>query len=148
MPLELEIRERFRRYSLGRNERRRLVERLRGALRNDKNVLLAVLYGSFPSGRPFRDIDVAVYVAGEDPLNAKLRLDAELSARLGYPVDVRVLNEAPYWFTLEVVKTGELLFEKTPNLYIVLWKKALEEKARFTRRAKEDDTISNPHDGT
>ncbi|WP_456454066.1 nucleotidyltransferase domain-containing protein, partial [Thermococcus sp.] len=64
------------------------------------------LHGSFLSG-PFRDIDIAVYTDGERDVFYEL----ELEERLGFPVDVRVLNNAPISFRFKVLK-GELLFSR------------------------------------
>lgn len=112
-----------------------MLERLREALGSREEVLLAVVYGSFLGGRAFRDVDVAVYVrGGVDPLDCKLEMERELSERVGYTVDVKVLNEAPAWFTLEVLGSGETLVERVPALAVKLYKKALDEAGRFSRQ--------------
>lgn len=65
---------------------------------------------------PFRDIDIAIYARGGDPLELKFELDGELSGRLGLPVDVKVLNDAPPWFIASAIEEGVVLVDKVPGL--------------------------------
>jgi len=137
-PIELERYERLRFHQLDRKARRRLIERLRDALSRYDFILLAVVHGSILRDHPFRDVDVAVYTGGDvDPLDCKLRLDEELSKNLGYPVDVRVLDDAPHWFTLNVLEIGEVLLERVQGLVEGLYKKALDERAFIEGGASE-----------
>jgi len=134
MPLELEERERFRFYSLNPQEREELLERLREELCNRDEVKLAVVFGSFLKDYPFRDIDVAVYVTGNiDPLDYKLRLEEELERKIGYPIDVTILNEAPPWFARKVLKEGRTLFTKQPLLLERLYLKAIDEEQHIKK---------------
>jgi len=129
MPLELEERERFRFFRLKPQEREGLLEKLRKELSEREEVQLAIVYGSFLKGYPFRDIDVAVYVAAEgDLLDYKLRLEEELEEKLGYPIDVAVLNEAPPWFAEKVLREGQLLLTRQPLLLEKLLLKAVDEE--------------------
>ena len=129
MPLEIEIRERFRFYELSSSDKRKVIEKLKKALEKHEEILLAVIYGSFLKDVPFRDVDVAVYVKQKvDPLNYKFELDDELSEALKYPVDTKILNEAPAWFTLKVLEEGEILVERVLGLVEKLYMKALDEK--------------------
>jgi len=137
MSLELEERERFRFYSLNPQEREEILERLREELCNRDEVKLAVVFGSFLKGYPFRDIDVAVYVTGNiDPLDYKLRLEEELERKIGYPIDVTILNEAPPWFARKVLKEGRTLFTKQPLLLERLYLKAIDEE-RYIKNLNE-----------
>jgi len=129
MPLELEERERFRFFKLKPQEREGLLEKLRKELSEREEVQLAIVYGSFLKGYPFRDIDVAVYVAAEgDLLDYKLRLEEELEEKLGYPIDVAVLNEAPPWFAEKVLRKGQPLLTRQPLLLEKLLLKAVDEE--------------------
>ena len=135
MSLELETYEKFRFYELEPREKERIFNELKMMLSGYGEVLLAVIYGSFLKNYPLRDIDVALYICGEDdPLDYKFRLDKVLSERLGYPVDVRILNNAPSWFILEVLENGKVLVDKVPGIVEKLYKKALDEKISMERR--------------
>ncbi|MGC8850152.1 MAG: hypothetical protein ACP5QI_06745, partial [Candidatus Bathyarchaeia archaeon] len=83
----------FRRLELSEDERLRLLEGLKGRLEEEGGILFAYAYGSFLEGRPFRDIDVAVWI--EDLYKAfhyAVDFSAQLEVELKAPIDVQVLN--------------------------------------------------------
>lgn len=128
--MSLKVKE-FSFYKLSPEEKVKVLEKLRKLMEQHEEVLLVVVYGSFLKNYPFRDIDVAVYVVGEvDPLDYKLKLDSELSDEIGYPVDSKVLNEAPPWFVRKVLHEGKVLLEKVPLIVEKLYLKALDEGGR------------------
>ncbi len=70
-------------------------------------ILFAVLYGSAVDSEIFRDLDVGIMVdRARVPADSSLDYAFELSARLEkslhFPVDVRVLNDAPLPFRYNV----------------------------------------------
>jgi predicted nucleotidyltransferase len=95
-------------------DREQLRSRLAQALDAHPEILVAVLHGSFVRGEPFRDVDVAVWL---NPLrlskDARFRLALELSVQLrltlAFPVDVRVLNDAPLSFRYHALRGSSLL---------------------------------------
>ena len=98
---------------MGGLERRRILEKLKRMLEGRGEVILAVVYGSFTKGGEFRDVDLAVYLKpGVDPLRYALDLEGMLEEALGYPVDVKPLNEAPAWFIKRVLEEGEVLLDR------------------------------------
>lgn len=126
---EFEEREQFRFYSLSPEEKERVLQRLTGVLGRHDEIKLAVVYGSFLKDYPFRDIDVALYIApAADPLNYKISLEVELEDSIGYPVDVAVLNDAPPWFVKKVLREGRVLVERQPALFEKLYLKAIDEE--------------------
>jgi predicted nucleotidyltransferase len=102
-------------------------EHVRSCLARDldarREILLALLHGSFARGEAFRDVDVAVWLdparlSKDERFRFALDLSVELRLTLGYPVDVRVLNEATLGFRYHalagsplVVRDEELLAE-------------------------------------
>ena len=97
MSWDIERAERFRFHSLPPRERRRVLRRLRDALETRREILAAVVYGSFAEGRPFRDIDLAIYAPSvSEPLRYKFQLEEELERLTGYRVDIILLNVAPH----------------------------------------------------
>ncbi len=128
MSQELEENEFFRFYEVLEDEKRRIRSSLKEKLYAKNEIIMAYLYGSILKSNVIRDIDVAVYVTEvKNYLDYKFKLEEELSNQLGYPVDVKILNEAPFWFTLEVCSEGELLFSRIPCFSTKICKKALEE---------------------
>lgn len=76
-------------------------------------IVFAVLHGSFVTGGPYRDIDVAVWVVPSSRPDTGWHryssdLAAELTVALGTTIDVQVLNEAPLAFRYHALN-GELL---------------------------------------
>lgn len=70
-------------------------------------------------------MDIAVYaVTNKDLLDYKLDLEEELERRMGYPIDVAILNEAPSWF----VKEGKILLTRQSLLLEKLYLKAIDEE--------------------
>jgi len=101
---------------------------LRRELEGRGEVLLAIIYGSFIRGGEFRDVDLAVYLKpGVDPLRYALDLEGMLEEALGYPVDVKPLNEAPAWFTKRVLEEGRVLLDRV-GVVERLYLKALDEE--------------------
>lgn len=95
-------------------------------LRQRGSAAFAYLFGSFPQGLPFEDVDVAVYLAeaAEDPLTAALDLAAQLEEQAVLPVDVAVLHDAPVGLALAAVR-GVLVFCRDPGA----WQAFLEQTA-------------------
>ncbi|QDA30590.1 nucleotidyltransferase domain-containing protein [Thermococcus indicus] len=98
-------------YRLSIPERDALKERIRACLASREEVLFAYLHGSFLENRPFRDIDVAVFVGSKPGRFYEMELEDELSRLTGFPVDVRLLNDAPVEFRFHVIG-GELIFSR------------------------------------
>jgi len=90
--------------------REQVVRALAEALHSQIDVVFAYLHGSFATRGPFHDVDVAVFL-DDAAVGATVRV-LDLADRLthvtGYPVDVRVLNDAPLAFQFRALQ-GRLL---------------------------------------
>lgn len=98
-----------------------MLHTIRSALEARPEVVFAYLHGSFLTGRPFHDVDVAVYLRpGVEEVVSWFALDlaAELERTLAQmpgrtaarlPVDVRVLNRASLGFCYHVLGGKQLL---------------------------------------
>jgi uncharacterized protein len=99
-------------HHLVEEERGEIERLLAGELANEPSVVIAYLYGSFVEPRPFRDIDVGVYLRA-DHANEGTALALDLAQRLSeqvkLPVDVRFLNDAPVSFLYHVLQGRHLL---------------------------------------
>ena len=76
-------------------------------------IVFAILYGSAAEGRSFRDLDVAVFVdrahvPPQSDLDYALTLMDDLAEVVPFPIDVRVVNNAPLAFQYNVSR-GEVL---------------------------------------
>lgn len=88
-------------------------------------VLFAYLHGSAAEGRPFRDLDVAVYPAPgapglEDPLWFELDMASRLEGHVLLPVDLHLLHQAPIGFCYWASR-GRLLAARDPDA-LASWK--------------------------
>ncbi|MEJ5251401.1 MAG: nucleotidyltransferase domain-containing protein [Armatimonadota bacterium] len=104
------------RYDLPPEQRERIAQQIADLLMEREAVVFAYLHGSFAEGLAFRDIDIAVYLQDANMPQDKLlqwcfRLADEIEARVGLPVDVQALNDAPLGFKHSVTN-GRVLFSR------------------------------------
>lgn len=101
-------------YKVDPARRASLLEELRAELMREPEVVFAYGYGSFLDSEAFHDVDVGVYVATDEPEKATataLALAQRLTGRIRFPVDVRILNQAPMSFAFHVLR-GRLIFSR------------------------------------
>jgi predicted nucleotidyltransferase len=120
----------MRLHELDAQERALCLERFASALAAVPEVRLAFAHGSFVEGEPFRDVDVAVLLAGpslrrgigrvEDAL-AHALAGVSLAVDLHPLLDVVPLNDAPPHFRFEVAGRGRLLHEYAAGDALLFW---------------------------
>ena len=99
--------------------------------KNHKNINLAYLFGSYAKGRitPLSDVDVAVLLNDKiEPkayFDIQLDLSDQLSSYLKREAEVVILNRADPKLSYQVIKYGEIVFEKNLNLKADFERKAL-----------------------
>ncbi len=91
-------------------------EELSHFLAEQREVLFAYRHGSSLDQEYFNDIDAAVFLdektlAGLDACEYETSLSLALQNKIGYPVDVKIINQAPLSFRYQSTK-GILLFSK------------------------------------
>lgn len=97
------------------SEKEAIKAKIRDYLSGQTEIRFAYLGGSFLEGGAFRDIDLGIYF--EPVLSKSVQLDlalqyaAELSCRIGFPVDIQPLNNASLEFQYQTSR-GELLFSQ------------------------------------
>lgn len=102
-------------------EKEDIRSKIKEDLLEEDGISFAYLHGSFLSGE-FNDIDLAVYFSDyenrdkKEILDFELRKEVEISKLVGFPVDLRCLNDAPNSFCYNVIKDGELLFSDNESL--------------------------------
>lgn len=113
-------------HSISKTEKERLTSVISNVLTNDEDIIFVYLYGSFTTDSSFKDIDIFVYVRnGEDPFGNAARIkekvfDAVIAS--GFDVftiddfDVRVINNSPYDFAIDLLCKGQLIVDKDPEL--------------------------------
>jgi uncharacterized protein len=117
-------------YTVPAQRKEQIKNILINALQKDKDVSFAYLHGSFTADDlPFHDIDLGIYFSGDNRLvmsQAAITLAVDLSKTTSFPVDVRVLNDAPVSFLYNVMK-GELICEKNEDVRCTLMENTIRE---------------------
>jgi len=85
--------------------------------RHDTKIVVAYVFGTFFNSESFSDIDVGLIMRSEpdQPLNLELTLETQLERIVKYPVDIRILNNAPIAFSQNVFRTGRVILDRDPN---------------------------------
>lgn len=104
--------------SVSQKKRREIIEKIKSAFSDKKEIRFAFIFGSFLDSPNFRDIDVGVYLKSVEKNNVfdcELELSEKASSACEMPLDVldiRILNFAPLPFLNNIFSRGELLFSE------------------------------------
>ncbi|MFP4533508.1 MAG: nucleotidyltransferase domain-containing protein [Desulfobacterales bacterium] len=111
-------------------DRETLLEQIGATLHRHQEILFAFCHGSFAEDRPFRDIDLAVFLdpglAPEVDFRYEMQLESEIEKAINRPapIDVRLLNTAKLSFQYHALK-GRLLLDRQPDIRIDFTTKTL-----------------------
>ena len=113
-------------HTLSQTEKNHITSLVSCVLNQDERVIFAYIYGSFVCESFFRDIDVFVYTRkGENTFVTQSGIrdniyEAVIRAEfhnIGIDgIDVRVINDAPYDFVIDILDKGILLVDKNREL--------------------------------
>ncbi|ACI21240.1 MULTISPECIES: nucleotidyltransferase domain-containing protein [Thermodesulfovibrio] len=110
---------------ISKNQKNQIIHLLKTLLHNEEKVVFAYLYGSFIEQTFFNDIDIAIYCSEIESVfnfqaDMKIKISNELiNAGIDIApdyIDLRVINNAPYDFLIEVLDRGVLIVDKNPEL--------------------------------
>jgi len=108
-------------FTVRKEQRSDIVKKIVNVLNQKKDIVFAFLYGSFATDARFRDIDIAIFVKNLDTSrywDYEYSLSREIHRRgtarraptvAPYPIDVRIINNAPLSFRFHVIR-GDLIF--------------------------------------
>ncbi len=106
-------------YKANADKKDQIASAMSEILMKTENIHFSYIFGSFIDiDIPFHDIDLGIYYAGNNRLQMfedANNLATVLIRKTGYPVDVRVLNDAPVSFLYNVLK-GKLICEKNEDI--------------------------------
>jgi predicted nucleotidyltransferase len=103
-------------HSISESQKREIFKQLKAFLENDKKIVFAYLFGSFIEYNIFRDIDIGIYITEiENEIEIEMELKRKLSDKIGYAVDISVINNAPPDVKLKIL-SGKLLLCKDREL--------------------------------
>ncbi|MFN8453281.1 MAG: nucleotidyltransferase domain-containing protein [Anaerolineae bacterium] len=100
-------------------------EQLMTCLQGRPEILFAILYGSAAEGESFRDLDVGIFVewaavSATADMAYSFALADELQQAIHYPVDVRIINDAPLGFRYNVSRGTALVVNDPEKFYTFL----------------------------
>ena len=127
-------------YHVSIQDREAILTALSRELAECDDVAFAYAYGSFVQQDQFRDIDVAVWTGSDTPRRTDTTLATELSRMTNYPVDVRVINQAPVAFLFHVLR-GRVLAVRDERLLADLIERVARtyhDRAPLVRRAMRE----------
>jgi len=132
-------------HSLTNIQKEDIFKCISSTLQGHEEIVVAYVFGSFNSSSTFSDIDIALLTSVnlEACLNYELDLEIELEDAVKYPVDVRVINNAPLAFCQNVIRHGRIILLRDPNLHSDFMGRILKEYfdfAPFRRRYLEEVT--------
>lgn len=96
-------------YKLGQKQKDKIILQLKKSLAKEKNIKLAVIFGSLTTRKSIRDVDLAVYTAPTLTFNELLNLNAQLELDLAKPVDLVELRNLSATLQTNILKNGTLI---------------------------------------
>ena len=106
----------YSRYKYYSGNKDNIVKTLKKVLGEEKQILLAILFGSFIELESYRDIDIAIYTFKED-FTYYAKLSAKLELILKIPIDIVPLDQVSTRFRYKILTKGLIIVEKTAGLY-------------------------------
>lgn len=130
-------------HSLPNIQKKQILKHIASVLNGHGEIIVAYVFGSFNNSVSFSDIDIAVLTAEKmtDSLNYELNLELELEDIVKYPIDFRVINNAPLSFCQNVIRHGRIILQRNLNLHADFMGRILKEHfdfAPFRRRYLEE----------
>jgi len=115
-------------HSLSLAEKEVVLLKITGYLKNQPEIIAALLFGSFDKDK-FRDIDIGLVldISYISPRYYEQRLERELSNLIHYPVDIRTLNTAPVRFVYQVLKEQNVILCTNQNAFASFESRILQE---------------------
>jgi len=94
-----------------------ILEQIAALLREKQDILFAYVFGSFMGEKGFSDIDIGIFVSNGSigGLDLELKLEEEIQSLIHFPVDVRIINQAPSSFVYRLIKEGRLVKDNAPS---------------------------------
>jgi predicted nucleotidyltransferase len=93
-------------YKIGNKEKASIIAKLKKSLAKEKRVKQAWVFGSLTRGESVRDLDVAIHAEPQFGFKDFLFLNAEIELKMGMPVDLVEIEEAPASLRENIFKNG------------------------------------------
>lgn len=108
-------------FYLSKKEKDNILAKINSLLKKEPEIVFVYCHGTFLAKTKigFRDIDIALYVkriSKKRVFQYQQKIADILEKELKYPVDIKVLNYAPFYFSNNVFRNGILLFSRDNSL--------------------------------
>lgn len=123
-------------YSIKPSQKRNIIRAISShLLQRREDISAAYLFGSFISNDLFSDIDLGILVHRDllKSISFEMELEMELEGVVKPKVDVRLLNSAPISFCQNVIRNGQVILDREPNLRSEFEGKVLKQYFDFSR---------------
>ena len=103
--------------SATRKKKAAIAETIASCLAQLQEIDCVYIHGSFLNDGLFADIDLGLLLVHppENLLEYEFEIEIAIENQLNFPVDVRVLNNAPISFIQNVIRYGKVILDKKPN---------------------------------
>ncbi|MFC1496825.1 nucleotidyltransferase domain-containing protein [Candidatus Margulisiibacteriota bacterium] len=97
------------------------IEKIKSIIKNQKDVILAYIYGSQAKGKARKnsDTDIAVLLDEKKSPPTPYGRDVNLAGKIEKPtklnIDLRILNNSSPFFAFQVIKHGKVLYSADEN---------------------------------
>lgn len=122
-----------------------IIEILKNYFKDEEDILLAFVFGSFVSDHFTKksDIDIAVLFNQMPVFTEFLKLKDNLSEALSREVDIVILNNASPIIKMQVLKRGIILKEKSKAIYNDFFVKTVKEydDIKYIRKEAEEKIL-------
>lgn len=104
-------------------EKKEIINTLREILIRRKEIEFAIIFGTFISELPFKDIDIGVYLNKSlikkiNKIDYIINLGSIIEEKLKvYKIDLVILNDLEFTFLYHVFKEGKLIFARNKEKY-------------------------------
>ena len=95
-----------------------IAETIASCLAQLQEIYCVYIHGSFLNDGLFADIDLGLLLVHppENLLEYEFEVEIAIENQLNFPVDVRVLNNAPISFIQNIIRHGKVILDKNPNM--------------------------------
>jgi len=130
---KLKVKDIFMKHSLKHIQKKNILTDIATVLERHDEIVLAYIFGSFIHCDTFSDIDVGILTDEYTGscLDFEFNLEIEIEDIVNYPMDVRVINNAPLSFCHNVIRYGRVILERDADMRADFVGKILKEYFEF-----------------
>jgi predicted nucleotidyltransferase len=104
-------------HSVTKQRKDEISETITSLLEPHREICTVYLHGSFLTNDLFADLDLGLLLEHppENLLGYEFEIEITIERQVNFPVDVRVLNNAPVSYIQNVIRNGKVILDKKPD---------------------------------